>query len=78
MNEYNSGDQSIPGVKIELKFDEIGPGNPLTLSGSIPITSPFILDGTKPFVEVVYKAWDNGTGKYKSKGGAIIRGHVSE
>lgn len=73
IDEYDEQTQAIPGVKIEIKLEDEGPGNPLTLSGSIPIATPYVLSETKPFVEVVYKAWDNATQMYKEKGGAIAR-----
>lgn len=73
IDEYDEQTQAIPGVRIEIKLEDEGPGNPLTLSGSIPIATPYVLSATKPFVEVVYKAWDNATQMYKEKGGAITR-----
>jgi hypothetical protein len=76
IDEFNSETKAIPGVKVEIKLELEGNGNPLTLSGSIPIATPYVISETKPFVEVVYKAWDNATQMYKEKGGAITRGHV--
>lgn len=73
IDSYDSQTQAIPGVKIEIKFDDLGPGNPLTASGSVPITTPYVISETKPFVEVVYLAWDTATQMYKEKGGAITR-----
>lgn len=73
---YNLITKEVPGVKIEIEFDDAGPGNPLTLNGSIPITTPYVIGELKPFVEVVYKAWDNATQMYVEKGGAIVRGHI--
>lgn len=76
IDEYDSVTNALPGVKIEIKLEDEGNGNPLTLSGSIPISTPYVISETKPFVEVVYKAWDNATQMYKEKGGAITRGVV--
>lgn len=76
IDEYNSTNQAIPGVRVEIKFEDEGNGNPLTLSGSIPISTPYVISESKPFLEVVFLAWDNATQMYKEKGGAITRGHV--
>ncbi|MES2588819.1 MAG: hypothetical protein V4622_07555 [Bacteroidota bacterium] len=76
IDSFDSETQAIPGVRIEIRLEDEGNGNPLTVSGSIPITTPYIISETKPFVEVVYKAWDNATQMYKEKGGAIVRGHI--
>lgn len=76
IDEYNTETRAIPGVKVEIKFDDEGAGNPLTLSGSIPISTPYIISESKPFVEVVYIAWDNALQMYKDRGGAIVRGHI--
>jgi hypothetical protein len=73
VEEYDEVTQAIPGVRIEIKLEDQGPGNPLTLSGSIPISTPYVISESKPFVEVVYKAWDNASQMYKDKGGAIMR-----
>ena len=73
IDAYNTETKDVPGVKIEIKLEDEGPGNPLTLNGSIPISTPYEISATKPFVEVVYKAWDNATQMYKDRGGAIVR-----
>ncbi len=76
IDDYDSESQELAGVVVEIKFEDEGLGFPLTLSGSIPISSPYVITETKPFVEVIYKAWDNAAQIYKEKGGAIVRGHI--
>ncbi|MBI2257406.1 MAG: hypothetical protein HYU67_00730 [Flavobacteriia bacterium] len=78
INTFDSVTKEIPGVKIVIQLEDGGNGNPLTLSGSIPIATPYEISESKPFVEVVYKAWDNAMQMYKERGGAIVRKIIVE
>lgn len=73
IDDYDPDSQELAGIVVEIKFEDGGLGNPLTLSGSVAIATPYVISEAKPFVEVVYKAWDTATQMYKDKGGAIVR-----
>ena len=63
---------NLPGVKVELEFDVIGPGNPFAVSGSFTLNSNLTLNAEKPYLDVVIYVYDDNQGK-KRRGSGIVR-----
>ncbi|TNE52772.1 MAG: hypothetical protein EP338_14130 [Bacteroidetes bacterium] len=74
VNDYDPNTKELPGVLVEILMENIGPGNPTTVSGSFNLNAAMKIDDITPFLEVVFKAVENGEIKYK--GGAITRGDL--
>lgn len=72
VDTYDSQTQAVPGIVVEILMEDLGPGNPTTVSGSFDVNSSLVLNSAKPFLEVLFKAIEDGTVKYK--GGTITRG----
>lgn len=76
IEKFDDATKALPGLKIEILFEEISLKDPLVLNGNIQIDPPFVIDLNRPFVEVEYFVWDAEKKKKKEKGGAIVRGHI--
>lgn len=75
-NKYNATTRDLPGVRLDIKLNYDGVGNPDTFSGTILISTPNVIIFSKPFVDVNYEAWDPAIQGYKERGGAIVRSQV--
>ena len=76
ISSYNSSNQDIPGVKVDVVLVDEGFGTALTFSSSFNISSPLVIDEDKPFVEVNYWIWNETLQANEKRGHVIMRGHV--
>jgi hypothetical protein len=47
------GPDGVPGIKVTIDLEEIGPGAPFSHDGFINIDSNLTLDNNNPYVEVI-------------------------
>jgi hypothetical protein len=78
IDEYNTETKDLPGVRVEIKLNDAGPGNPFSINGSFDISAPLELTPAKPFLEVVYLVWDEVAQKHKGNGHSIVRPQIPD